>query len=55
MKDKRERLRSIFEDTIDVIMRNTYLHQKAQDSSSRTKCYQPDDYPNVGLRPESSG
>ena len=55
MKDKRERLRSIFEDTMDVIMRNTYLHQKAQDSSSRTKCYQPDDYPNIELRPESSG
>lgn len=55
MESKRERLRSIFEDTMDVIMRNTYLHQKAQDSSSRTKCYQPDDYPNIELRPESFG
>ena len=55
MKDKRDRLKNIFEDTMDAIMRNTYLHQKAQDSLSRTKCYQPDDYPNTELRPESSG
>ena len=55
MKDKREQLKSIFEDTMNLIMCNTYLHQKAQDSLSQTKCYQPDDYPAIELRPASSG
>ena len=55
MYDKMQRLQAIFEDTMNLIMCNDFLRQKAQESLSQTKCYQPDDYPSIEIRPKAEG
>lgn len=55
LNDRRKRLREVFEDTMNMIMCNMSLHEAAQESVLRTKCYASDDYPEIGLRPPAKG